>query len=302
MAVIETADLRKVYGDTVAVAGVTFAVGAGQVFGFLGPNGAGKTTTIKMLLGLVRPTAGQASLLGRAPGDHGAMARVGFLPEHFNFPRWLTARELLDVHGRLLGLPRAERQARVPALLERVGLGDRAGSRIGTFSKGMMQRVGLAQALVGRPEVVFLDEPTSGLDPLGRRDVRDIIRELRSDGTTVFLNSHFLSEVEITCDQVLIVKDGRVVRSGSLRELTLGHLEVDLHVGGLDDDMVADLAGFGQVGHVAEGHLTLALADEEQLPAIVERLVARGARVYEVTPRRASLEDIFLSVIEEGPA
>ncbi len=302
MPIIETEDLRKVYGANVAVAGVTFAVEPGQVFGFLGPNGAGKTTTVKMLLGLVRPTAGQARLLDRPPGDHDAMARVGFLPEHFSFPRWLTARELLDVHGRLLGLPALERKARVGILLERVGLSARAEGRISSFSKGMMQRIGLAQALMGRPDVVFLDEPTSGLDPVGRRDVRDIIRELRGDGTAVFLNSHLLSEVEVTCDRVLIVKAGRVVRSGTLQDLTGGRLEVVLRVGGLDEAMLAELGGLGQVLAAAAGHLTLALEDEEQLPEVVGRLVTLGGRVYEVTPRRPSLEEIFLRVIEEETA
>lgn len=302
MAILDARDLRKVYGENVAVAGVTFAVEAGQVFGFLGPNGAGKTTTIKMLLGLTRPTAGQARLLDRPPGDHDAMAKVGFLPEHFSFPRWLTARELLDVHGRLLGLPAGDRKARVELLLERVGLGPRGEGRIGNFSKGMMQRIGLAQALMGRPEVVFLDEPTSGLDPVGRRDVRDIIRELRAEGTTVFLNSHLLSEVEITCDRVLIVKAGRVVRSGTMADLTGGRREVSLRVAGLEAATLAGLADVAEVLSVAAGHLVLAVADEERLPDVVARLVAAGARIYEVTPRRPSLEEIFLRVIEEEPA
>ena len=177
---IETHNLRKTYGDTVAVDSLTLAVGAGEVFGFLGPNGAGKTTTVKMLLGLVAPTSGEARLLGHRPGDPAIMGRVGFLPEQFRFPSWLTAADFLDVHGRLYGLPAAERRARIPRLLERVGLADRARSKLGEYSKGMMQRVGLAQALLNDPALVFLDEPTSGLDPLGRREVRDLIHELRA--------------------------------------------------------------------------------------------------------------------------
>ncbi len=301
MVILATEDLRKVYGDTVAVAGVTFAVAPGQVFGFLGPNGAGKTTTLKMLLGLVRPTSGQARLLDHAPGDPAVMGRVGFLPEHFSFPRWLTASELLQVHGRLLGMSRADRAERVPALLERVGLAGRGGDRIGTFSKGMLQRVGLAQAILGRPDVVFLDEPTSGLDPLGRRDVRDIIRELRADGMTVFLNSHLLSEVEVTCDHLIMVKSGRVVRSGTLAELTGGEVEVEVRAAGLTSEALAEMASLGKLTELEAERFRLGLEDEEILPELVDRLVAAGARVYEVSPHRPSLEEVFLRVMtEEG--
>jgi ABC-2 type transport system ATP-binding protein len=301
MAILATEDLRKVYGDTVAVAGVTLSVAPGQVFGFLGPNGAGKTTTLKMLLGLVRPTSGQARLLDHAPGDPTVMGRVGFLPEHFSFPRWLTATELLQVHGRLLGMSRADRAERVPRLLERVGLAGRGDGRIGTFSKGMMQRVGLAQAILGRPDVVFLDEPTSGLDPLGRRDVRDIIRELRADGMTVFLNSHLLSEVEVTCDHLIMVKSGRVVRSGTLAELTGGHVEVTVRAGGLTPAALAAAGALGRLAESIDGRFRLGLDDEERLPELVDRLAAAGARVYEVSPHRPSLEEVFLRVMtEEG--
>jgi ABC-2 type transport system ATP-binding protein len=299
MFVIRTEGLRKTFGDTVAVAGVTFTVSPGQVFGFLGPNGAGKTTTIKMLLGLVHPSGGEAELLGHPPGDPAVMGQVGFLPEHFSFPRWLTARELLDVHGRLLGIDSAERAARIPPLLERVGLATRGGGRIGTFSKGMMQRIGLAQAILGRPRVVFLDEPTSGLDPLGRRDVRDLIRELRADGMTVFLNSHLLSEVEAISDRLIMVRDGRVVREGTLAELTRGNVEVDLRLADLQPTTLAQLGMADRVVRASDGAVTLSLADEEALPELVAGLVAAGARVYEVTLRRPSLEDIFMSVMAD---
>ena len=199
MPVIETSELRKVYGNTVAVDSLTLTVDRGEVFGFLGPNGAGKTTTVKMLLGLVHPTGGQARVLSHSPNAPAVMDRVGFLPEHFRFHPWLTANDFLDLHGRLYGMPANERRQRIPQLLKRVGLADWADTRLSKFSKGMSQRIGLAQALLNEPELVFLDEPTSGLDPLGRLEVRDLIRELRSAGVTVFLNSHFLSEVEVTC-------------------------------------------------------------------------------------------------------
>ena len=312
---IETHNLRKTFGDTVAVDSLTLSVGAGEVFGFLGPNGAGKTTTIKMLLGLVAPTAGEARLLDHRPGDPVIMGRVGFLPEQFRFPAWLTAADFLDVHGRLYGLPSAERRARIPRLLARVGLADRARSRLGEFSKGMMQRVGLAQALLNDPALVFLDEPTSGLDPLGRREVRDLIHELRAAGVTVFLNSHFLSEVEVTCDRVAIVKRGRVVRSGTLAELTRQTTEVEIRAAGLSTALVAGLSRWGGVISDSASpildppsairntddvvRLTLTVASEDVLPEIADYLVQGGARVYALAPQRISLEDLFMRVMEE---
>jgi ABC-2 type transport system ATP-binding protein len=299
VSVIATDGLRKVYGSTVAVESVSLEVGPGQVFGFLGPNGAGKTTTIKMLLGLVRPTGGQAQLLGRSPGDPAVMGRIGFLPEHFSFPRWLTAAELLEFHGRLVGMARTERRIRVPELLERVGLAGRAGSRVGTFSKGMQQRLGLAQAILNRPDLIFLDEPTSGLDPLGRRDVRDLIRQLRDDGMTVFLNSHLLSEVEAISDELAIVRGGRVVRRGTLASLTGGRIDVGIEASGLTPAVLADLSNFGDVADVRDDGCTLTVSDEVVLPDVVAALVSHGARVYSVAPRRPSLEDLFLSVMAE---
>jgi ABC-2 type transport system ATP-binding protein len=328
---IETHNLRKTFGDTVAVDSLTLSVGAGEVFGFLGPNGAGKTTTVKMLLGLVAPTTGEARLLDHRPGDPAIMGRVGFLPEQFRFPSWLTAADFLDVHGRLYGLPAAERRARIPRLLERVGLADRARSRLGEYSKGMMQRVGLAQALLNDPALVFLDEPTSGLDPLGRREVRDLIHELRAAGVTVFLNSHFLSEVEVTCDRVAIVKRGRVVRIGTLSELTRQSTEVEIRVAGLSPELVAGLEQWGSLisdfgfrisdsaspirnpnplrsgdhGPQSDIHnsdvirLTLSVANEDVLPGIADYLVQGGARIYTLAPQRISLEDLFMRVMEE---
>lgn len=317
---IETHDLRKTFGETVAVDSLTLSVGAGEVFGFLGPNGAGKTTTVKMLLGLVAPTAGAARLLNRRPGDPAIMSRVGFLPEQFRFPSWLTAADFLDIHGRLYGLPAAERRARIPRLLERVGLADRARSRLGEFSKGMQQRVGLAQALLNDPTVVFLDEPTSGLDPLGRREVRDLIHELRAAGVTVFLNSHFLSEVEVTCDRVAIVKRGRVVRSGTLAELTRQTTEVEIRATGLTAEIVMGLERWGraiadsgsgiadsspirnpqsEIRNADIARLTLTVANEDVLPEIVDYLVRSGARIYTLAPQRISLEELFMRVMEE---
>src|SRR5512142_2140963 len=218
---IETHNLRKVFDDTVAVGGLTLQVMQGEVFGFLGPNGAGKTTSIKMLLGLVAPTSGEAKLLGAPLGDRATRARIGFLPEHFRFYEWLSAKEFLELHGQLYGIPPARLEERIPERLELVGLTPFRDKQLRTFSKGMLQRIGLAQALLNQPALVFLDEPTSGLDPVGRLLVRDIIRGLRSAGTCVFLTSHLLSEIEVTCDRVAFIRHGEVVRVLELASLNV---------------------------------------------------------------------------------
>jgi ABC-2 type transport system ATP-binding protein len=227
------------------------------------------------------------------------MGRVGFLPEHFRFPPWLTALGFLDLHGRLYRMPAPERRRRIAALLEQMGLADRAHSRLAEFSKGMLQRVGLAQALLNHPEVVFLDEPTSGLDPLGRREVRDLIGELRRAGVTVFLNSHLLSEAEAACDRVVIIKRGCVVRVGTLDELTGSTTEVEVRAGGLTPELVAGLAAWGQVTSANAAGLTMTVAEREQLPEIARYLVEGGARLYALSPRRLPLEELFLRIMKE---
>lgn len=301
---IETRGLRKTYGDVVAVADLTLSVRQGEVFGFLGPNGAGKSTTVKMLTGLVRPSSGEARLLGRRLGDREARRQIGYLPELFRFHDWLSAREFLDVHGRLAGMSREERRQRIPEVLELVGLAGREDDRLRTFSKGMQQRAGLAQALLHRPRLVFLDEPTSALDPIGRRIVRDVIRELRASGVTVFLNSHLLSEVELVCDRVAILNRGVVVAAGRLDELRPQGVSVSLRLGGWSAAVEAVLREFGTVdgredlgGGVAL--VRLQLPAEEAVAGLVERLVAAGAAVYEVTPRRETLEELFVSLVDQ---
>jgi ABC-2 type transport system ATP-binding protein len=303
---IETARLRKEYGNLIAVNDLDLQVHEGEVFGFLGPNGAGKTTTVKMLLGLVRPTSGDARVLGHAPGQPTAMRSVGFLPEHFRFPPWLTAQNFLDMHGQLYGLSAAERRQRIPSLLERVGLGGRGRSKLGEYSKGMQQRVGLAQALLNRPRLVFLDEPTSGLDPVGRYEVREIIRDLREQGVTVFLNSHYLSEVEVTCDRAAIVKGGRLVRLGTLEELTRGVNDIEVRAGGMSEALRAGLTQWGTVldADVADGisRIHMRVKDDEVLPQIAGYLVGAGAQLYALAPQRPSLEELFMRVMAEEAA
>jgi ABC-2 type transport system ATP-binding protein len=295
---IETAVLRREFGRNVAVSGLSLSVPRGQVFGFLGPNGAGKTTSLKLLLGLVAPTSGHGTVLGAPLGNREVRARIGFLPEHFRFHDCLNARELLYFHGRLLGLPRRGLDTRIEALLLRVGLDDAAHRPLRTYSKGMVQRAGLAQALLGEPELVFLDEPTSGLDPLGRLLVRDVIDELRARGASVFLNSHLLGEVEATCDRVAFVKNGLVVHEMALAS-SEGTLDVELRVGAADDALLAGLAAFG-TGVTHDGTLVrLRATAEGALPELARWLVGRGVALYELRCRRKTLEEWFVEVMGE---
>ncbi len=290
--------LRKRYGKRTAVDGVSLEVGRGEVVGLLGPNGAGKTTVIKMLLGLVRPDAGEVMLLGRPAAEPAARARVGYLPELFRYQPWLSAIEVLELHVRLSGMDvTADERRDVLAL---VGLADRAGDRVGGFSKGMQQRLGLAVALVARPEFVVLDEPTSALDPLGRVDVRDIVLSLKARGIAVLLNSHLIGEVERVCDRVVILDRGRVAASGSLLEL-LGQHEVRLHLTGVPPAGEARLAAAGPV-HREGAWFTVALPvdDEATVPDLVADLAALGVRVHAVEPGRISLEERLLGILRDG--
>ncbi len=294
---IETNNLRKVFDENVAVRGLTLQVLQGEVFGFLGPNGAGKTTSIKMLLGLVAPTAGSATLLGAPLGNRDVRAKIGFLPEHFRFHDWLSASEFLTLHGQLYGMNAPRVRARVDELLDLVKLTPFRDKQLRTFSKGMLQRVGLAQALLNDPALVFLDEPTSGLDPVGRRLVRDIIADLKKRGTTIFLNSHLLSEVEITCDRVAFIKHGEVIRVSELKTLVNGATSVTVRAEGLTPQVIAGLNQWGKDIRADGNQITLTVADESALPAINRYLVAQNAAVYALTPQHLSLEDLFIQIV-----
>ncbi len=296
---ISTARLRKVFDGKVAVRGLTVNVRRGEVFGFLGPNGAGKSTSIKMLLGLIKPTSGTATLLGRSLSDRRTRARIGFLPEHFRFYDWLTPAELLQLHGRLHGLTPEILRQRIPLLLATVGLTPHRDKQLRRFSKGMLQRIGLAQALINEPDLIFLDEPTSGLDPVGRRLVRDIIRAQRARGATVFLNSHLLSEVEVTCDRVAFIRAGEVLESGELAAFSRDHVSLFVRARGLSRQLVDGLRDWSQHIDWQGNQLTLALDSDEAAPRILRYLVEGGAEVFEFTPRHRSLEEKFLQLLGE---
>src|SRR5579871_2419479 len=294
---IATYGLRKVFGDKVAVRGLTLEVPRGEVFGFLGPNGAGKSTSVKMLLGLVSPSRGQAIVLGQPAGDVRTRAKIGFLPEHFRFYDWLTGAELLRLHGQLYGMSRSGLRQKILELLELVRLTQNADKNLRDFSKGMLQRIGLAQALLNDPELIFLDEPTSGLDPGGRRVVRDIIKAQRERGATVLLNSHLLSEVEVTCDRVAFIKHGEVIETRELKNLLEEQTTVRVRAANLTAEMAAGVQKWASGVSLEDHQLTFTVSSREVLPQVLRYLVAGCADVYEFTPQHLSLEDRFLEIV-----
>jgi len=296
---VQTQNLRKVFGGKVAVRDLTLTVRRGEIFGFLGPNGAGKSTSIKMLLGLAKPTSGEAFVLGAPAGDVAVRRKIGFLPENFRFYEWLTPAELLHLHGRLCGVPASKLADRVPILIDLMGLTPHIDKRLQNFSKGMLQRIGLAQALIHEPEVIFLDEPTSGLDPLGRRMVRDIIRAQRDRGATVFLNSHLLSEIEITCDQVVFIREGEVVTSRDMRAQQEEAVRVEVRARKISPECVSGLSRWADFVQLDEEQLTLTTPSRERLPDILRFIVASGAEVFQFTPQRMSLEELFMNIMGE---
>jgi ABC-2 type transport system ATP-binding protein len=271
---LQASSVRKSYGSIEALKGVDLSVGEGELVGLLGPNGAGKSTLVKIACGLVRPSGGTAVIAGAPAGSPEAHRSLGYLAELFRFPDWLTADELLGMHQRLAGADGGPRERAL--LLERVGLSDAAGRRVGTMSKGMQQRLGIAQAMVGEPRLLLLDEPTSALDPAGRRTVRRLLEELRSHGVAVLLNSHLLSEVELVCDRVAIIARGELVAAGTPDELS--------HTGGVEVE-------------TASGTRVYERAGREDAPRIVRELVAAGEEVYGVRMLRSSLEDAYLEAV-----
>jgi ABC-2 type transport system ATP-binding protein len=299
---VQTTNLRKVYRNGfVAVDSLSLSVPAGQIFGFLGPNGAGKTTTINMLLSNVYPTSGSCSVLGAPMGDIKARRRLGFLPEKFQFHEFLSAVEFLQLHGALYGMSSRELKKRIPETLELVGLGDRSKTKIREFSKGMQQRVGLAQAILNDPDLIILDEPTSALDPLGRRDVRDIVRHLKSLGKTVFLNSHLLGEIELTCDEIAIMKRGKIVRQGRIDDLLAAPSQVSMRILSLSDQLTDELRKLSRTLTVGPEPDTVeaAIASDDDIPVLVSTIVNNGGRLMSLIPRRESLEELFIRIVEE---
>ncbi len=304
MAAIETLALEKTYtvgfwrkSSKVALKPLNLSVEEGEIFGYLGPNGAGKTTTLKLLMGLIFPTGGSARILGRDATDPRVKAQIGYLPEQPYFYDHLTAPELLDYYARLSGVSGFERKRRVPAMLERVGLADVSRLQLRKFSKGMLQRVGIAQAILHDPKVIFLDEPMSGLDPVGRREVRDLILQLKADGKTVFFSTHILSDAEALCDRVAILHKGELRETGSVLELThRGHGTTEVIWEGASAREAVEALG---VEVHAAGEVMRTVVPEAGLDAALDAIRSRGGKLVSVNPMRATLEDYFVEKVTE---
>ncbi len=301
MSVIETADLRKSYGPIEALKGVSLRVEKGQIYGLLGQNGAGKTTLIKILLGIVRLTGGRAALLGEPAGTVTVRRKVGYLPEDHQFPGYHTGYTLMDFYGSLYGVPRTERRRKIPAALELVGIAGRMNSKIKTYSKGMKQRLGIAQALMHDPDLIILDEPTDGVDPMGRKEIRDLMARLKQEGHTIFLNSHLLGEVELICDRVAILQQGQFVREGTIDDLTKSK---GTYVIGLLPGQTFPLDAVAQLGFPVRslpdtpGHVEVAPADGRTIEPVIRLLVERGLIPVHIVEKKQSLEDVFLTTVE----
>jgi ABC-2 type transport system ATP-binding protein len=280
--------------------GISFSVKRGEIFGFVGPNGAGKTTTLKVLMGLIRATSGSATILGHDITETAYRKEIGFLPENAYFYDYLTGRELLDFYARLSGVGAEHRDERVSTLLEWVGLSDAADQRIRTYSKGMAQRVGIAQALVHDPSVVFLDEPMSGLDPIGRKEIRDLILRLRAEGKTVFMNTHILSDVEMVCDRVAIIVAGKIMYQGCTEDfLSDDKLMFEIVISGVRPELVSTLEERFAAELRGVGERVEMRVKEKQVEPVLAAVLEAGGRIGAVTPQRASLESIFLDAVRE---
>ena len=298
--VIETRELTKSYRRIEALRGVSLSVKQGEIYGLLGQNGAGKTTLVKILLGITRGWHGEARLLGEPAGVARVRKRVGYLPEDHRFPDYHTGYSLLDFYGQLLGVPGSRRRTSIPTMLETVGLAGRMHSKIRSYSKGMKQRLGIAQALMHEPDVIFLDEPTDGVDPVGRRNIREILAHLKAKGCTIFLNSHLLGEVELICDRVGILQRGEMVREGSIAELTRTK---DVFVIGLAPGQVfpvADLADRGYQATASGTFWEVALTAGQSIDPVVDLVRSRGLSLRHLVEKRQSLEDLFLATVGDS--
>ena len=303
---IDLHGVEKVYRRKVhALRGIDMQVGCGEIFGLLGPNGAGKTTLVKIMLTVIRPTRAGGTVLGRSIGYRPALARIGYLPEDHRFPPYLTARRALEYYAALSKVNRRRRKQRTSELLDVVGMTESADRTLGTFSKGMLQRIGLAQALVHNPDLVVLDEPTDGLDPIGRRDIRNVLTDLRDQGKTVFINSHLLSELEMVCDRVAILSAGKVVRQGKLDELTQHRQYYEIELAGGDLAAAAGLIGraLGDASTVRVEGVCIRIegADAEGIQPGLDAIRGAGLVISAVRPVRQSLEDLFIETVTGAP-
>jgi ABC-2 type transport system ATP-binding protein len=313
MPAIEVVNLQKHYRsgwfsrrNVSALQGVSLQVQPGEIFGLLGPNGAGKTTLIKILLGVVRKSGGTAQVLGLPAGSRAARQRIGYLPENHRIPRHLTGATALEYYGALNGLSLADVRARRPRMLELVGLAGRERDSVATYSKGMLQRLGLAQAMLHEPDLIILDEPTDGVDPVGRADIRRVLRQLKAEGRTIFLNSHLLQEVETLSDRVAIMDRGKVKTAGRVADLTVSRVRFELEVEGTRSRLLGALDGLvlEDVVEQSSGRISfrLAVPDPQELDQVVDRLRGAELGLRRLTPQRSSLEEAFIQIMQQAPA
>jgi ABC-2 type transport system ATP-binding protein len=298
---VEILGLRKVYRQIIAVEDISLVTYRGEAFGFLGPNGAGKSTVVKILTGLVTPTKGKVRVLGQPINHVQTRRQVGYLPEFPSFHRWLKARDFLEFHGRLYGMRSNMLEKRIKEVLEMVGLAGRENQKLGTFSKGMLQRIGLAQAIINKPDLVILDELVSGLDPVGQRDMRELLRELKTEGTSIFLNSHLLADVEAICDRVAIINQGRILKVGAPAELFDKKKVLKVRVDHVSEELLRRLHTAAlDIQHEEDDPrcLLIEIERDEQAADIADIIHACGARLYTLAPRHLSLEQIFFQTID----
>ena len=303
--VIEVSGLKKTYksavGRTVtALDGIDFAIQPGEMFGLLGPNGAGKTTSVKILLGLTPATAGSARIEGLPVSDPESRRHVGYLPEGHKIPGYLTARQAMSIFGRMSGMESDAIQRRTLLLLDRVGIGQWGDVRIKKFSKGMTQRLGLAMAMIHEPKVLLLDEPTDGVDPVGRREIRDLLRAEADRGCAVLLNSHLLSEIELTCDRVAVLRSGKTAAEGTVEELTRQTAQYKMVASPVDDALLATFRESGATAERVNGHVVISVGDLVHLNALIDTARTHGAMFSEISPVRSTLEDVFVDLIKTG--
>lgn len=298
--VIETINLSKIYENNKGCRDINIAVPKGEIYGFLGPNGAGKSTFIKTIVGLLFPTSGTARILGRPIGDIEAKKKIGYLPELFKYQEWMTGLDLLSFHSALYKLDKKAAAIKIEEVLEIVNLKGAERSKIGTYSKGMQQRIGIASALLCDPELLFLDEPTSALDPIGRKEVRDIMVELKNRGKTVFLNSHLLSEVEMVCDSAAIISKGNILKQGKMSELLEGNTVLDIQVEDINNEILNKLEMIDENVTFDGRNIKMHVKENNEIHNIASLIISGGGKLYGLTPHRNSLEELFIKLIERG--
>ncbi|WP_326512412.1 ABC transporter ATP-binding protein [Clostridium intestinale] len=298
--VIETESLTKYYGNKIGCKDISISVGAGEIFGFLGPNGAGKSTFIKMMVGLLFPTSGKAFVLGKPVGDIDVRKKIGYLPENFKYQDWMTGEDLLNFHASLYKLDKKSAVSKIEEVLDIVKLKGHESYRVGTYSKGMQQRIGLACALLTDPDLLFLDEPTSALDPVGRKEVREIMTTLKSKGKTVLLNSHLLSEVEAVCDSAAIIKRGSIIKYGKMDDILESKLILEIQAENLSNEILSKLKEFDSSLTQSNNKLNMQIKSKTDINCIASIIVNGGGRLFELSPKKVSLENVFLNLIEGG--